>query len=119
MTLTQLVKPTIPATVLDASVSINGAAAVVSLRGEADPFTLPVVIDVLARVIADHDGPVIIDLAHTNFIDTGTIRAVARAWRFLDERGRHLTVRSPSRIAVRILVLFDLAHLIEPDQAAA
>lgn len=117
MTLTELAQPTLSAAALDAWVSTEGTAVVVALRGEADLFTLPVVVDVLARVIADHDGPVIVDLAHTDFIDTRTVRAVARAWKFLDERDRQLTVRSPSRMAIRMLVLFGLAHLIEPDRA--
>ncbi len=49
-----------------ASVSTEGAAAVIALRGEADLATVPVVVDTLARVIADHDGPVVVDLAPTS-----------------------------------------------------
>lgn len=116
MTLTELAQPTLPAAPLVASVSTEGAATVVTLRGEADLFTLPIVVDVLARAIADHDGPVIVDLALTEFIDSGTVRTLARAWTFLDDRGRKLTVRSPSTMAVRMLELFGLTHRIEPDR---
>lgn len=119
MTLTELAQPTLSAAVFDASVSEERGAVVVAFRGEADLFTLPVVVGVLTSVIADHDGPVIVDLAHTAFIDTGTIRAIARAWKFLDDRDRRLTVRSPSRVAIRMLGLFGLTPLIEPDRATA
>jgi anti-anti-sigma factor len=116
MTLTELAQPTLPAAVFDASVSVERGAVVVAFRGEADLFTLPVVVGVLARVVADHDGPVIVDLVHTVFIDTGTVRAIARAWKFLDDRSRRLTVRSPSRMAIRMFALFGLTHLIEGNR---
>lgn len=119
MTLTELSQPTIPAAALVASVSTVGTATIVRLRGEADVFTLPVVVDALARAIADSEGPVIVDLADTGFIDTGTVRAIARAWQFLDGRQRTLTLRSPSRIAVRVLGVLGLSHLIEPDRMTA
>lgn len=119
MTLTELAQPTIPAAPLIASVSADGLAKVVTLRGEADLFTLPVVVDVLARVIADSDGPVIVDLSDTEFIDTATVRALARAWQFLNDRGRTLTLRSPSRVATRVLGVLGLDHLVEPDRMTA
>ena len=114
MTLVEPVQRTIPTAALDASVTADGTTTVITLRGEADLFTLPVVVDVLARVIAEHDGPVIVDLAHTDFIDTGTVRALGWAWRFLREVGRTLTLRSPSAVAARVVGQFGLSHLIEP-----
>lgn len=57
MTLTEFAHCTVPAPPLVASVSTDGTSTVVILREEADLFTLPVVVDVLARVIADSDGP--------------------------------------------------------------
>jgi anti-anti-sigma factor len=123
MTLTGLAQPTAsaaaPPAALVASVSADGTATVVAFRGEADLFTLPVVIDVLARVIADSDGPVIVDLADTEFMDTAAVRALERAWQFLDDRGRALTLRSPCRLARRVLTLLGLSHLLEPDGITA
>ncbi len=72
--------------------------------------------DALARVIADNDGAIVVDLAETKFIDTGTARAFARASQFLGHRGRELTLRSPSRIAVRVLTLLGLSDLIEEQR---
>lgn len=117
MTLTELAQSTLPTDALVASLSTEDEATVVALRGEADLFTLPVISDVLARVIAHHDGPVVIDLAQIAFIDTGSVRTFARAAEFLGRRGRELTLRSPSRMAVRVLSLLELSHLIEPVKA--
>jgi len=117
MTLTELAQSTLPTDVLVTSLSTEDDATVVALRGEADILTLPVISDVLASVIADHDGPVVIDLAEIAFIDTGSIRSLARAAELLGDRGRELTVRSPSRIAVRMLTLLELSHLIKPVKA--
>lgn len=115
MTLTELSQPTIPAAALVAAVSADGIATVITLRGEADAFTLPVVVDVLSRAIAASDGPVVVDLAETDFIDTRTVSALARAWQFLNDRGRMLTLRSPSRVAARVLGVLGLSHLVEPN----
>jgi anti-anti-sigma factor len=86
---------------------------VVTLRGEADVSTRPALADVLSRVIAHGAGDVAIDLAPVTFIDTATVRALATGQLLLDRRGRALTIRSPSRLAVRVLELFGLADLIE------
>lgn len=117
MTLTEFAQSTLPAGALVASLATEGSSTVVALRGEADLFTLQVIRDVLARAIAEHDGPVVIDLAGIAFIDTGSIRVLARAAAALGDRGRELTLRSPSRIAVRMLTLLELSHLIEPVKA--
>jgi len=117
MTLTGLAQTDAPTAALVASASTDATATVVTLRGEPDVLTLSALVDVLARVIGDFDGPVIVDLAHTELIDAGTVRALARAWRFLDDRGRTLTLRSPSASAVQVLGLVDLAHLIERADA--
>jgi anti-anti-sigma factor len=117
--LTALEQSILPTDALVASLSTEGHTTIVALRGDADLFTLPVIVDVLARVIADHDGPLVIDLAELAFIDTGSIRAVARAAALLGDHGRELTLRSPPRIAVRMLTLLDLSHLIQPANATS
>jgi anti-anti-sigma factor len=112
MIITEL-SSSIDPTELFASVSADGGTAVVMLQGEADLFTLPELVDVLSRAIADFDGPVVVDLSRTTFLDTGTVRAFARARRFLAERGRTLTVRSPSPMAMRLLGMLGATSLIE------
>jgi len=97
------------------SASAEGSTTAVALRGEVDFATVPVLQDVLDRVIADHAGPVVVDLAETRFIDTASVRALARASRELEQQGRRLSIRGPSRMAIRILELFGLSHLILAD----
>ncbi len=116
MTLAGVSKPTVHADAFSASVTAEGTATVVELCGDADQFTLPALVDVLIRVIADSDGTVIVDLSRIEFIDTSTVRALARASQFLDDRGRELTLRSPSKVALRVLMPFGLSRLIESDQ---
>ena len=102
-----------PLATLAASESAEGRATVVELRGEGDLSTLPVIVGALVRAISDHDGPVIVDLAGLTFVDTGAVRAFGRAWKFLDDRGRTLVLRSPSRLALRIITLLGISHLVE------
>lgn len=92
----------------------DGAVTVVALQGEADCATLHVVGDALADVIAGGDGDVVVDLAQTEFMDTAALRTVLRAREALQCTGRHLTLRSPSRSAGRLLEVFGLGHLTSP-----
>lgn len=114
MSATTLVQSAPPATGLDVLMSVEGATTVLSLRGEADIATVPAVIDALARVISDHDGDVVVDLAQTDFMDTAALRAVLRARQELQGGERQLTLRSPSRIAGRLLAVFGLCQLVRP-----
>lgn len=90
--------------------------SVVSLRGEADISTRRVLCDVLCRVIADRTGDVVIDMADTTFVDTAIVRALGTAQQLLDRQDRILTVRSPSRLAARVLQVFGLTDLIEAEE---
>lgn len=114
MHLATLVPTSPPLNGLDVLLSAEGPATVVALRGEADVATLPAIVDALAGVIADRDGNVIVDLAQTAFIDTAALRVVLRAREMLHGGERELTLRSPSRIAGRLLTVFELTHLVSP-----
>lgn len=114
MSVATLVQSAPPAAGLHVLISAEGATTVVAVRGEADISTLSVVVDALARVIADQEGDVVVDLAQTDFIDTATLRAMLRAREVLLDGERQLTLRSPSSIAGRLLALFGLSHLVEP-----
>jgi anti-anti-sigma factor len=96
------------------SVSVEGTTSVVALRGEGDLATLSVLVRVLARVIAEDNGAVVVDLAETDFFDTASVRVVGRAAQYLRTRERRLTVRSASRQSVMVLSAFGLSHLLEP-----
>lgn len=101
---------------LDVSVLTEGTRTVLTLRGDADMATLPTLEAVLIRVVADHHGDVVVDLAETAFIDTATLRAVLGARDALEGTGRRLTFRSPSRNAGRLLEIFGLSKLVTPPR---
>ena len=115
MSVATQVPHTTPAMGLSAAVCDEGSVTVVALQGEADPATLHVVVEALSDVITDRDSDVVVDLAQVEFIDTAALRAVLRAREQLEGIGRHLTLRSPSRIAGRLLGVFGLDHLADPQ----
>src|SRR6476646_11741936 len=80
----------------------QGSTTVIAVSGEVDASSVPTLMDVLIGVIADRDGDVAIDLCHAGFLDSDAACALSRAAQFLADRGRRLTVRSPSRIAIRV-----------------
>lgn len=114
MAIASLVQSAPPAVGLDLSVSAEGGVTVLAFRGEADVATLPLVTDALARIIAEHRGDVVVDLAGAEFIDTATLRALLQAREVLGRSRRQLTFGSPSRIAGRVLAIFGLTHLVSP-----
>jgi len=118
MTATTLTRSAQRAPGLVMSTSSEGPATVVVLRGEADVATLALVERTFDRIIRDGAGPVVVELAETRFIDSGTVRVFCDAARRLGERGRQLRVRSPSRTASVMLELFGLSDLILPGRDA-
>ena len=119
MTLTEFPRVARPIAVFETTFSTEDTCGVIAFHGEADLSTLPVVVAALARVVSDHDGPIVVDLADATFIDVGTVRAIGRASTFLTTHDRTLTVRRPSRIATRLLAFLGLSDLIQPEPAVA
>lgn len=99
--------------VLRTTTRAEGTRTVVVLWGQADLATRPVLADTLSRVIALGDGDVVIDLADLEFIDTSIVRTFTVLRRFLKDRDRQLSFRTPSRLAARILQSFGLLDLVE------
>jgi anti-anti-sigma factor len=91
---------------------VEGTATVVFLQGESDVLTLPLLADTLSRVVACAAGDVIVDLAGAVFIDSATTRTLAVLRELLERQDRRLTLRSPSRMAIRVLDLFGLTELV-------
>jgi anti-anti-sigma factor len=112
MTLTGQTRDAQPASGLLISISTEGCSTVLALRGDGDVATRPVLEDTLARVVAGRDGDVVLDLARTSYLDTGSVLVVARAAQHLQDTGWRLTVRSASRQPVMVLAAFGLSHLV-------
>ncbi|MDQ1373228.1 MAG: hypothetical protein QOJ09_566 [Actinomycetota bacterium] len=107
-----------PPSRLTTTVGTEGTVTVVVLHGEADLFTVPILSDTFSRVLSAHEGDVVVDLADAAFIDTSTARTFAVFRQLLHRRGHELSFRSPSRMAIRVLDLFELAELIEAPPPA-
>jgi anti-anti-sigma factor len=108
-----------PAAGLVVSVSEEGTATVIAPRGEVDRSSLPVLQRTLDQIIDDHRGPVVVDLRSAALRDVAGMQAIVRAEESLGDRGRQLTIRSPSRPMTRLLAILGLAHLVEPPVADA
>ena len=97
---------------LEVSFHIEGPSTVVLTQGELDVASVPDLVDMLAWVFGKFDGPIVVDLAETEFIDTAAMRVLARARQFLGNYGRPLTLRSPPRQAAGLLRLVGLSDLV-------
>src|ERR1700674_4361000 len=118
MTLTGQPRYARPVSGLLISISAEGCSIVLALRGEGDLAARPVLESTLARVLAGHDGDVVLDLARTSYLDTGSVLVIARTAQHLRDTGWQLTVRSASRQAVMVLAAFGLSHLVAPGGRA-
>jgi anti-anti-sigma regulatory factor len=116
MTLTGLAQHTRTTSRLVVSLSVEEDATVIALQGDADLTALPTLVDMIAGVVADHEGPIVVDLAETASIDTACVRAVGLVAVWLADTGRCMTVRSPSRLAVMLLATLGLSGLIESGE---
>ena len=68
------------------------AAAILTVRGDLDMYTVPEFQARLAELAeSEHDG-LVVDLAATTFVDTRACRALLRAARRLRDRGAMLVV---------------------------
>ena len=112
MTLTRFAPSPSAAPGLKVSFHIEGPSTVVEVRGDVDVAAVPDLVDMLAWLFGKFDGPVVVDLAETGFIDTAAVRVLARAHQFLGDYGRPLTLRSPSKQAAGLLTLVGLSDLV-------
>jgi anti-anti-sigma factor len=96
-------------------VSRDGDRTVVWLDGEQDIATVSVLTVTLKKVARADESDVTVDLSRLTFLSVATIGGLIRSRNLLQSRSRNLTLRSPSRFSRRLLDLFGLAGLVEPD----
>jgi anti-anti-sigma factor len=99
-------------------VSRDGERTVVWLDGEQDIATVVVLRDALARVVSADDSDLIVDLSGVTFLSVATLDELVLGRNILLGQSRNLTLRSPSRLARRLLDLCGLADLVEPGGLA-
>lgn len=95
---------------LDAQVCWQDKEATVTIAGELDCGTTPVLSACLNEVVAGHPERVTLDLAGVAFMDCGGFRPITRARRALPE-SCPLVLRSPTPRVRKFLALADVEQL--------
>jgi anti-anti-sigma factor len=98
---------------LAVSIDAGDSIDTIAVRGQADVDTVPVLADMLARVLVLHDTSVVVDLSDTELVDAAAAQVLGNAAEFLNDRDRRLTLRSPSARLVPVLERYGLSHTIE------
>ena len=98
-----------------ATVRRHGDRTVISLHGDQDITTAPVVADTLARVIAMDDADLVVDLRDVTFLSAAVIRLLVRSRALTDRYHRSMTLRAPSPCAARVLAICGLTDFVEPS----
>jgi anti-anti-sigma factor len=98
------------------AVTREGDRTVIWLDGEHDIATLPDLTDTMAKAISVSDGDIAVDLSGTSFLSMATVGELIAARTFLREHGRELTVRAPSRRAMRIIDICGLGDVFHVSE---
>jgi anti-anti-sigma factor len=92
----------------------SAAQTVVALRGELDSAALMSLFNTFDEAIFQDDSDIVVDLAGVDFIGAAWIGTFVRSRAVLQTQDRELTLRSPSRVVLRLLELCGLSYLTEP-----
>ncbi len=90
----------------------RASASLVELSGEQDAATAGFVKAALRRAALD-GRDVIVDLHAVTFMDASTIGALVLARHDLESHGHTMALRSPSRVAGRLVTLCGLDDMVE------
>ena len=93
----------------------HNSHTVLRVEGELDLATAPQLRSRLANVIADSDGPILLDLADLSFIDSTGLREILTANAQLDRQDRELRVVKSSVQVRRLFELCGISDLIIDD----
>jgi anti-sigma B factor antagonist len=93
-------------------------ATFVTLGGELDSATAPVLRDRLAEEMADLTGDLIIDMAGLGFVDSSGIALFVALHNSLKSNGQRLVLVGPTTMARRVLTITGLVGFlhIEPSK---
>jgi anti-anti-sigma factor len=101
--------------------TVRDGCSVVALEGELDLATGGQLWDELAAIMAEHDAPIVLDLAELTFCDSVGLGVLVRAHNALQDRGQRLVIANPTLMVDRILQVSGLSQAITaaPDVDAA
>ncbi|MCU1357678.1 MAG: rsbV2 [Acidimicrobiales bacterium] len=93
-----------------------GPITTISLTGDLDPATAPLLDDALGTIVADEAvGRVVLDLAGLSFLDSSGLRSFVTAREALSGRGADLALRRPSANIRRLLDITGLGEVIDVE----
>ena len=97
--------------------TLDGTEHVVSVRGEVDIATAPMLDRLLHSLLESH-AHVVLDLSGVSFIDSTGIGVLVAAARAADQDGGSFAVREPSRSVLRVLELSGVSARLKLDLRA-
>jgi anti-sigma B factor antagonist len=80
----------------------------ITARGDIDHVTAPLVADALRRVTLEAEGPVVLDMTETSFIDSAGISTLLNGLRRLTRQRRRMLVVCPPGPPRRVFELLGL-----------
>ena len=101
------------------AVTEEDGAAVVAVRGEVDLYTGPLLWERLLAVIENGPSRVVLDLKEMPFMDSTGLTVMVMAMRRLQGSGGQLILRSPCRMASKLLELTGFSALLQIQDDAA
>lgn len=93
----------------DAALSSAPDCTFITLRGELDLASAPILAEVVDRSLPHADGMVVFDLASLDFVDLAGTRSLVHAVTRARSTGRMAIALCPSRPVERVLRLLDVA----------
>jgi len=93
----------------------EGDEATLTLTGELDPHTAPMLTDELETLMGEGVTSVVLVLSDLGFIDSSGLRVVIAADRDLTASGGRLVLRSPSETVRRLLEITGLLDHLTTD----
>jgi anti-anti-sigma factor len=87
----------------------------ITVSGELDLSTAPLLTELVERVAADHPDQVIIDMANVTFFCAAGLNALIQAHKTITGAGGQLVLRAPSPQTKRILTITGDDRLFQPD----
>lgn len=93
---------------------------VLSLDGDLDIATAPVLRDAVTRLMADGAvGQLLVDLADVRFLDSSGVRALLQARKAAEERGVTFMVSRPGEFVAEVLRIAAVDQLLGVEGASA
>jgi len=93
----------------------EGGDATLTLEGELDPHTAPMLADEIENLVHSGVTNVVLVLSGLGFVDSSGLRVIITADRDLTEQGGRLVLRSPSDNVRRLLEITGLLDHLHTD----